>query len=220
MDKKKYTISFNNKTIEQLKKSLIKNNISITPTDTVFGLIGNTTLKSYKKLNNIKTKRDNKPYLILIDSIQKLKKFIDKTYLLNPKIINLINNCWPGSVTIVFKAKKNLPKFLTSPQKTIAIRCPDHEELQKLLSNFNGLFSTSANISNQPVPSIIENIDPEILKKIDYLVVDRKHSFTQTLPSTIIDLSNDKEVKVIRKGAFPINKLEEYYGTKFKKTGE
>lgn len=220
MIKKNNKISFNDKAIDQLKKSLIKNNISITPTDTVFGLIANTTFKSYKKLNNIKTKRDNKPYLILIDSIQKLKKFINKKYLLNKNTMNLINNCWPGPVTIVFKAKKNLPKYLISPQKTIAIRCPDHKELQKLLSNFDSLFSTSANISNKPVPTTIENIDPEILKKIDYLIVDRKNSLPQTLPSTIIDLSNEEEIKVIREGAFPINKLEEYYGSKFKKAGE
>ncbi|MCF7899664.1 Sua5/YciO/YrdC/YwlC family protein, partial [Candidatus Babeliales bacterium] len=178
------------------------------------------TFKSYKKLNNIKTKRDNKPYLILIDSIQKLKKFVSNKNLSNKNIINLINNCWPGPVTIIFKAKKNLPKYLKSEQNTIAIRCPNNKNLQKLLSSFDGLFSTSANISNQPIPTIIENIDPEILKKIDYLVVDIKKSLPQTLPSTIIDLSNEKEIKVLRKGAFPIGKLEEYYGTKFKKSGE
>ncbi len=212
-------LEFGSQTIELLKNSLNNNKVSITSTDTLFGLLGNITLAAFNKLNTIKLQRENKPYLILIKSKDKLHEFVDSEALKNPNLIQLIDKCWPGPLTIIFKAKTGLPSFLTSDTGTIALRCPKHNNLQKLLEHFDGLFSTSANQSNKPTPTKIENISPEILKKIDYLVVDRESYLEQTLPSTLIDVSN-KEIKIVRPGAFPVNKLEEFYGKKFKKSGE
>ena len=212
-------------TINLLKNSIRNDLICITSTDTILGFIANLTHPSFEKLNDIKGQKTDRPYLILISSKEELSHFVT-TQSLNPQIHNLIDGCWPSPVTIIFKAKENLPSFLTSKEGKIALRCPNHKYLQKLLKSFDGLFSTSANKSLDPPPANINQINPQIIQEIKYLVVDkinglsvdRKQPILQSLPSTIINVSSGKNVKVIRKGAYPIEELEKHYGSKFKRS--
>jgi L-threonylcarbamoyladenylate synthase len=200
--------------IKKIKTDLKNNHICITSTDTTLGLLANTTFKSFKKLNNIKGNRKHKPYLLLISSPQKLSHFVDLKRL-TKNHHNLIAQCWPGPVTLIFKAKKRLPQFIQSKKGTIAIRCPKHKYLQTLLKSFKGLFSTSANFSNTTPPKKISEIDNAIIKQIKHLVVDTNCLLYQTLPSSIIDVSCKKVIRVVREGNFPIKRLEQYYGEKF-----
>lgn len=205
------------KIIEKLVISLNKGEISIVSTDTVLGFLANVTNESFFNLNFIKGERVNKPYIILISCIEKLNNFINLEKL-NKNILDFIKKIWPGPVTIIFKAKENLPDFLLSEDKKIAIRFPDHKELINLLENFDGLFSTSANKSGKKIPENINQIDLDILEKISYLVinsVDRNNLLTQTLPSTIIDVSDNNSIKVVREGFYNTKNLESLYGAKF-----
>jgi len=224
MMKNETKISWQNpKTIPFLKDSLKKELISITTTDTIPGLIGALTLESFNTLNKIKKFRSKKPYLILIAEKNKIENFINPDNL-NEKLINLMEKCWPGPLTLIFKAKKDSPSFLTSQENTIALRCPKHEGLLSLLEHFDGLFSTSANQSEQQPPQTIDEISLQILEQIKYVVIDdkkidRKKSLDKIQPSTMLDVTKAKDniIKVIRKGQYPIEKLEKYYGTKFNK---
>ena len=227
--------------IDELKISLCNNNIVITSTDTILGFLGNITLESFDKITKIKEKRENKPFLVIINSIDKLSKFVDIQSLEGTNVNNLLKKHWPGPLTVIFRAKKDLPAFMKSKENTIAIRCPQHKGLQEILQHFDGLFSTSANRTNQPAPINYKDLDPEIIKQVQFVLikkekVDTKNKLYQTLPSTIIDVSDtsvsdihvshecvsntivsDNNIKLVRKGAYPVEDLEKTYGTKFKK---
>ena len=225
----------NPKIIEKMIQSLQSNNVSITSTDTIYGLLSQTTKDAYYNMKRIKTERGEKPFLLLISNPEKLNLFVNKLNL-TPNINKLIKQCWPGPLTLIFKAKKELPAYFTSNSKetfnvneTIAIRCPKHTGLLKLLKSFDALFSTSANKSGKKPPITEEEIDPTVIENIDYLVteektsketfIDRNISLHQNLPSTIIDVSDFENdiVRVVRKGKYKIDELEEYYGAKFSK---
>jgi L-threonylcarbamoyladenylate synthase len=60
------------------------------------------------------------------------------------------------------------------------------------------LVSTSANIYGQPTPQSFKEISLEIINGVDY-VVNLHREKIGGKPSTIIKLSNDSQVKVIRK---------------------
>jgi len=60
------------------------------------------------------------------------------------------------------------------------------------------LVSTSANISGEPTPKTFKEISPEIIKGVDYVVNLHLDKVCKN-PSTIIKLSLDSQVKVIRK---------------------
>jgi L-threonylcarbamoyladenylate synthase len=217
------------KSIKKLVVSIRNNELSVTTTDTVPGFISNITEEGFFRLNKAKGSRDKKPYIILISGPKKLEKFVPKSFLTS-RMRRIIEHCWPGPVTIIFKAKKRLPEYLQSKDGTIAIRCPKHKGLLQVLKNFDGLFSTSANKSGKSIPSKVDQIDPDLLKQIKYIVWDSIGNvmpLSKNQPSTILDFSRIMQksgegrkkprVKVIRQGAFSVEKLERFYGDKFEK---
>lgn len=202
-----------NNIISLLANSLKKNKVLATTTDTVYGLLANTTKEGFENLNNTK-KRKEKSYIILIDSVKKIPLFVQKNF--DEKFVNLINNCWPGPVTLIFKSKINCNDYLKSSFNTIALRIPQHKQLLKLLSHFDGLFSTSANITGEKIPLNIESIDSNIVNSVEFIVIDKNKpnkGFSQ-IPSTILDCTEEK-IKVIREGAYSVIELEKIYGDKF-----
>lgn len=192
-------------TTEKLKEALHRDEIVLASGDTVLGLWGNVTEQAFQNMNQIKQRFDQ-PYLITIGSIDRLPKFIDQT--LNEKLQTLIQTCWPGPVTLVFKARKDLPEWMVSATGTIALRIPDHDGLLDLMQHFDGLFSTSANISGQPVTNCIDQIDSAIISQVAIICGDRDQQCYSKSPSTILNCSSG-DIQVLRSGAFSLEKLQD-----------
>jgi L-threonylcarbamoyladenylate synthase len=198
--------------LEIIKKELRDDKIIICSTDTVLGLLGNCTQKAFLLLNEIKV-RENKPYIILIESKKKALKFVDESSLM--KASKLIDTCWPGPLTLIFNAKQEIYDFIKGSDGRIALRVPNHEGLLHLLSYFDGLFSTSANVAGKKVPENADQIDQTILAKVSYIVLDKPTGIMpSSLPSTLLDCSSDR-IKVIREGALSIDELEQIQGERF-----
>ncbi len=181
--------------LQEIKSILDKDKVLLISSDTVLGLHARLTQEGYEQLNMIK-KRSQKPYLTLIPSVVQLFNFIDQT--LSTQVQQLITLCWPGPVTLIFKAKKELPGFLKSSDNTIALRVPDHEGLRQILQFYEGLFSTSANIHGQPIPQTLDEVSDDILRLIGGISVDQNQGVAQS-PSSIIDCTS-YDLKVLRKG--------------------
>ena len=198
-------------TIPLLKESLDQNRISITSTDTIYGFLANTSPQGARALQELKELVVPRPYLILIKQ-ENLDHFVD-TAQLTSNMLNVIKNCWPGPLTIVFTAKPSVPAHLKSPSETIALRCPDHVGLQALLTHFNGLFSTSANKAMEPAPDCAVDINPKLITQTDYFVRDTKKEIVSNLASTIIDFSDitNKKLTILRPGAYAQELLEQSY---------
>lgn len=190
--------------IERLAAVLRDGGVAIGSSDTVFGLIANLKSQGKKSLDLIK-KRVDKPYLILLPDTASLSDYVDPSTLL--QIEKIAKRCWPGPVTLICKAHPSLPDFMKGPEGTVALRKPAHAGLQTLLTHLDGVFSTSANISGQPVPKSIDEVDPAILAHCAALILDsRNKKEASQIPSTILDCTGDK-IKVIREGAVPSSEL-------------
>jgi tRNA threonylcarbamoyl adenosine modification protein (Sua5/YciO/YrdC/YwlC family) len=204
MDKVFY---WNNKTdVAKIINSVRNNCINLGSSDTVFGLFGNVSRLVFDKLKKIK-ERDEKPFIILIKSLEKVDLFTQSFQIENLR--RFASQCWPGPVTLVVNALPTLPDFLKTAVGTVALRVPNHAGLQALLAEFDALFSTSANKSGMPVPTRLAEIDPGILKAVEHIIVD-KH-VQQSQPSTILDCTGS-EIRLIREGVFLVSELEEIYG--------
>jgi L-threonylcarbamoyladenylate synthase len=70
---------------------------------------------------------------------------------------------------------------------------------KKLISKLNKpLVSTSANLSGSKSPLKFADIDPEILKGVDY-VVEEFHDVVSEYPgSSVIKIGQDGKIKIIR----------------------
>lgn len=203
--RKKVMIYWNDTdSIQKLKETLDQNDIVLASGDTVLGLWGALTQQAFDTMNQIK-QRSDQPYLITIASAKKLAHFTDQP--MPEKLQTLIETCWPGPVTLVFKARKDLPEWMVSQEGTIALRVPDHDGLLTLLSYFDGLFSTSANIHGQNIVNCVDQIDARIIENVAMICVDREQQCYSKSPSTILDCSSG-DIQVLRSGAFGIEKLQ------------
>lgn len=210
-------------TIPLLTTALAAQQVCLGTSDTVLGLLAPVTSEGARALDRIK-KRGKKPYIVLIDHQDKLTNFVQVQW--TAALTRLVDHCWPGPLTLIFKLKPDPAQaFLQQQGTTLAVRVPDHAGLRQLLPHFPGLFSTSANLAGQAVPTQLDQVAPEILAKVAYIVLDDLTTpavnlgVYGSLPSTILDCSALAEpggkIKVVRAGAYEVPVLEQIYGERF-----
>jgi len=197
-------------TAKTLETSLCSDNVSITSTDTILGFLAPLTESGVKKLHAIKGSRAEKTYILLVASPAKISKFVDMSTI-DDRVQKIMDSFWPGPLTIVFKANQDAPSHLVAGDQTIALRCPQHEALRKFLASFDGLLSTSVNHSGQPAALTVDQIPEDILSAVDCVVIDDLEKPKAAKPSTIIDVSQPGQIKVLREGALPVERLALFF---------
>jgi L-threonylcarbamoyladenylate synthase len=191
--------------LSTLTTHLQKDAVALTSTDTILGLLAQTSEAAFYKLNELKG-RQNKPYIVLVSGAHKVEHFVDQTNL-SPAVSKILHRFWPGPLTIIFKARPGLPSFLVSPTNTIALRCPLHHHLTNVLTHFEGLFSTSANRHVEPIPLSLEAVCPAIKDQTSLTVIERAHSTIHHIPSTIIDVTHNGKIELYREGILPFQQI-------------
>ncbi len=204
--------------IDSLKQLLENGNLFISSTDTVMGLLAMPTLLSVERIRALKKNKADKSYLLLIapPAMQDLEQFVDVSTV-TPLMQHFITRCWPGPLTIIFKAGITCPDFLVGSSGTVALRCPSHNGLQRVLVSVAGLLSTSANLSGATTPLSFADVDPVIRQQIEYAIIDDV-SLPSGLASTIVDFSGTIATQkmigpfgLIREGAYAPFLLQEIY---------
>lgn len=193
----------NSQSIDHAYHALTNNKAILSSTDTILGLATTLSDNGAHLLDTIKIRRD-KPYLILIGSTEEAIPLIDPATIDAAHL--LMRNCWPGPLTIITKSNPTVPSYATSGYNTIGLRLPAHAGLQRLISKTGPLFSTSANISSQPIPKTLTEVDPIIIQQVACIIVDSSEQ--EPTASTIIDCSGNHPT-LIRPGAYPIEEIQE-----------
>ncbi|MHA1116187.1 MAG: L-threonylcarbamoyladenylate synthase [Candidatus Heimdallarchaeaceae archaeon] len=176
----------------------------IFPTDTVYG-IGSDLFKekAVKKLFEIKRRPLDKPINALVSSMKQVQMIVED---IPDLAVKLMEEFWPGGLTIILKKKEIVPDIVTAGKKTIGVRKPNNKIILQILNRFGKpLAATSANISGLPSP-ITANEAIQQLGKEGYLVIDGGKTIEQQ-PSTIIDLSS-KNPLILRKGSVNVEELK------------
>lgn len=180
-----------NKCIDVLKQG----GLILYPTDTVWGIgCDATNPNAVKKVYQLKQRIDSKALICLVTDDRMLKKYVKNI----PEVAYNIIDITDKPTTIIYDNAQNLAENLIANDGTIAIRIPDDEFCYQLSRKLNGaIVSTSANISGQPTPKSFKEITQAILKGVDY-VVNLQREKNGNKPSSIIKLSNNGVVKIIR----------------------
>lgn len=176
--------------------TLLKNGGTILyPTDTTFGIgCDATNPEAIQKIFQIKNRPDSKSLIILVDTPARLQKIVDV-----PDLAWDIMDLSEKPVTIIYDNPKNLPKELIAEDNTIAIRLTDDLFCKKLISKINApLVSTSANISGEPTLHSFAEISQKIKEEVDFVFPETETFSPKFQGSSIIKLSADGQVKVIR----------------------
>lgn len=190
--------------VNRVSHALERGQIVLGSTDTVLGLLVSACPSGREQLDHIKGRSD-KPYLILVGSLHMARKF--GCLKIGTLAYRIAKKCWPGPLTLLVKANREVPPFLKSPDGLIAIRVADHLRLKQVTRRIGPLFSTSANKTGVPVPDSIAQVDPAIIKACKLIVLDEVEKKKQEA-STIVDVSGD-QVRLVRAGAYPFESVVE-----------
>ena len=190
-----------NEILKEALKALNNHQVIAFPTETVFGLgVFYDDQEAYELLNKVKNRREDKPYTMMVDSVNKITDYA----FVNDKYLPIIKKYMPGSLTILVNAKDNVPSYVTHGTGVIGIRIPSNKEALELLK-FVGkpLLVPSANKADQK-PALTVNEVKAIFNDEIKAIIPGEISSGQ--PSTIIDLTGE-EIKLIRKGPIPLEEL-------------
>lgn len=176
--------------------------IVIMPTDTIYGIVAKATNEDViKRVYSLKKRDDRKPMLILVSDNEMLKNYVSS---INKVEQTLIDNLWPGPLTIIFD-KKNISDLLTGGLPTVGVRIPNNKEMLDIISSVGvPLLSTSVNLSGEKSATCVSNINKTMLDNVDFVYDNGE---CNDVPSTIIRVVNG-EVKILREGIISKEKIE------------
>ena len=175
---------------------LLSGGIGVFPTDTLYGVVGNAlNKKTIKRIYELRKRDLKKPMIILISSLNDLKIFGIK---LNEKQKNVLKNIWPGKVSVVLDCPLEKFRYIHRGMKTLALRFPKDENLIKIFKKTGPLVAPSANIVGDKPAQTYKEAKKYFGDKVDFYVDKGK---LKSKPSTLIQLSKNGEIKILRQGA-------------------
>ncbi len=171
----------------------------IYPSDTVYGILADSGSRiACSKVATMKGYPEIRPFIVLVPEIKTALSLIatgEKTHSIKADAAQLMQNYWPGPVTLVFKASTGVPGWLISEQGTVALRLPgDTISLAILKESGKCLISTSANLKGQPFPLSVQEINEEITSSVDLTLNSGRLSSRK--PSKVIDCTGDVPVEL------------------------
>ena len=180
-----------NKAFQVLKRG----GIIVYPTDTIWGIgCDATNYDAVQRIYDIKKRVESKSMICLVSDFKMLNQYIEEV----PEVAYDILKYAQKPTTIIYDRPLRVSENLIAEDNTLAIRVIRNGFSNKLLRKFKKpIVSTSANVSGKPSPRSFQEINKEILKGVDY-VVNLPHLNKSSKASTIIKLTNDGLVKVIR----------------------
>jgi L-threonylcarbamoyladenylate synthase len=175
------------------------------PTETVYGLAGNALNEgSVRKIFEVK----GRP---LIDPL--IVHFIDlvaaETHIVsNPTVRRLATAFWPGPLTMVVPKKNTIPYLVTAGLPSVAIRVPQHPIFRQLLQRLNfPLAAPSANPFGYVSPTLASHVEQTLGNRIKAVLDGGPCDFG--IESTIIDLRNPSQPRILRHGPITQEQISE-----------
>ncbi len=190
--------------LQEISKFLTEGELVACPTETVYGLCGNALLPtSVKKIYEAKGRPSDNPLIIHISNLKMLNDLV----LDIPKSAKkLMDNFWPGPLTIVFKKKECVPSETTGGLDTVAIRMPNNKVILSIIEESGlPLSAPSANVSGRPSPTKATHVKEDLDGKIACIVDGGSCDFG--VESTIVDCTTNPPT-LLRPGNITIPMLK------------
>jgi L-threonylcarbamoyladenylate synthase len=155
--------------------------VALVPTETVVGLVA--AEPGLRRIQQIKNRDPNKPVALLCSSPEEAFALVASVPLLARRLASLY---WPGPLTLVLDLAEG---------GTVGVRVPAGLVVQELLAAYGSpLYATSANLSGEPAPKGLEEVDPRVSEAVDLIVEGEPGSGEA---SAVVDLSGGR-VRLLR----------------------
>jgi L-threonylcarbamoyladenylate synthase len=184
--------------------ALRKGELAVIPTDTVYGLAADAfSPPAVTGLLAAKGRDRQMPPPVLVGTVRAATALVED---LNEFGKDLIDEFWPGGLTLVMRANRSLIWDLGETKGTVAVRMPLHELTLELLKETGPLAVSSANRSGAPPATTAADAEAQL--GVGVAVYLDAGPCSSDVPSTIVDLTGVVP-KLLRPGVISIARLRE-----------
>jgi L-threonylcarbamoyladenylate synthase len=174
----------------------------VLPTDTVYGLGADAFApEAVARLLAAKGRGRNMPPPVLVGSVRAASALAES---LGNSGQDLIDEFWPGPLTLIFPASPTLKWDLGETNGTVSVRMPLHPVALELLRRTGPLAVSSANKTGSPPATTAANAEEQLGEDVEVYLDGGPCA--DGIPSTIVDLTQPIP-RVLRAGAVTIDQL-------------
>lgn len=139
------------------EKILKSDGVVILPTDTLYGIVSSVmSKKAVERIYDLKRRKENKPFIVLINSYKQLEIF---GIIINEVQTKTLKKFWPGKVSVILNCKNKKWQYIHRGLNSIAFRMigKRNKNLYNLIKKVGPIVAPSANPEGQkPAETITE----------------------------------------------------------------
>jgi L-threonylcarbamoyladenylate synthase len=174
----------------------------VLPTDTVYGIGADAFIPAaVTTMLAAKGRGRNMPPPVLVGTARAAAALVDDLGAFGQ---DLIDEFWPGALTLVFRASPTLLWDLGETKGTVALRMPLHAVALDVLKQTGPLAVSSANRHGQRAAVTVDEAGQQLGEAVSVYLDGGP--CPDNVPSTILDLTGTIP-KVLRSGAIPVDRL-------------
>ena len=174
----------------------------VLPTDTVYGIGADAFIPAaVTTMLAAKGRGRNMPPPVLVGTARAAAALVDDLGAFGQ---DLIDEFWPGALTLVFRASPTLLWDLGDTKGTVALRMPLHSVALDVLKQTGPLAVSSANRHGQPSAINADEAEQQLGEAVSIYLDGGPCA--DNVPSTILDLTGPTP-KVLRVGAISVDRL-------------
>lgn len=199
--------------MRRARQAIGRGELVVLPTDTVYGIGADAfDAAAVARLLAAKGRDRQSPPPVLVAGVATMRALVSEV---PEPVERLIEEFWPGGLTIILPAQPSLSWDLGETAGTVAVRMPAERIALELLEECGPLAVSSANLTKQPA-AIEVHAARSMLGDAVAVYLDGGPS-TSGVASTIIDatglcLGGERPVRIPREGAVSRERLAEMLG--------
>jgi tRNA threonylcarbamoyl adenosine modification protein (Sua5/YciO/YrdC/YwlC family) len=179
----------------------------VLPTDTVYGVGADAfTPTAVTALLEAKGRGRHLPPPVLVGTVRAANALIDD---LGPYGQDLIDEFWPGALTIICRASPSLAWDLGDTKGTVAVRMPFHQLALELLKRTGPMAVSSANRTGIPPARTAAEARDQLGDTVSVYLEAGPSGDDE--PSSIVDLTGPVP-RLLRAGTIPAERLRDVLG--------
>ncbi len=178
------------------------------PTETVYGLGANAlNPEAVKKIYQAKGRPSDNPLIVHIADISQIEDLVLE---MSHKAKALIDNFWPGPLTLIFRKSSKVPDIITAGLDTVAIRMPNNPIALELIERAAiPVAAPSANLSGRPSTTECSHVINDLKGRVGYIIDGGPCDVG--VESTVLDITSDIPM-ILRPGGITLEMLESVVG--------
>jgi len=184
--------------------AILRGELVVLPTDTVYGLGADAfSPAAVQRLLAAKGRGRDMPSPVLVGTVRAAEALVED---LGQYGRVLIDEFWPGGLTIVCRAARTLSWDLGDTKGTVAIRMPQDPLALELLKETGPMAVSSANLTGKPSPGTAAEARDQLGESVAVYLDGGPAA--GGVASTIVDLTGSQP-RLLRRGTISIGRLRE-----------